>query len=721
MKLLIVESPGKIKKLNSILKNEGIMVKASVGHVSDLPKKQLGVDVEDNFKPFYEISKDKSKVVKELIEATKKVGKENVILAADEDREGEAIAYHLAKLLKLDFKQNNRITFNSITKDAILGALKNPRTVAMDLVRAQEARRVIDRLVGYTISPILWKKLQANQAGLSAGRVQSAALKLVVEQHKAQIAYFNTEQESSYKYSATFIIKGANILAKLVSLDVLGTDAEKNLASIFDNIYKVSDIKEEEVFSKPQPPFITSTLQQDASKRFKIKVADVMKIAQKLYEGGFITYLRTDSPTLSPEAQDKVKKAVIDRFGESYYSENKFKSKGSAQEAHECIRPARFDFSEDELSSLPELERKVFNLISDRAFASQMQPAKFNKLTITISGGDYVFESSTRTLLFDGYKALYNELSEEKEEEGGTISVKPEIGTETHMYSITANENLPAFPKSYNEATLVKQLENLSIGRPSTYAAILSNILGKRYISIGSSKGKAYNLKQFTFSSDGLTQKNNKKNVGMANNILIPSDTGILLSEFLDEHFTQIFNYRFTANIENCFDEIVNGNSSYNSVVGEFYRNLQGSISEVAKSIKDFEKPKNFKELGEIEGKKIIAGNGKFGVYVKLETGEEKPLFANVGGVKDFNDVTLEMAIEAIKKKKEGGSKPSNVIKEFSKDFKIIKGKFGPCILKGKSFFPIQKSKQEKAAELTKEECEGFIKDYKEYKKKNKK
>jgi len=723
MKLLIVESPGKIKKLNSILKNDGFIVKASVGHVSDLPRKELSIDIKNGFKPKYEISKDKSSVVNDLKKAVEKVGAENVILAADEDREGEAIAFHLANLLKLDLKHNNRITFNSITKDAILEALKKPRTVALDLVRAQEARRVIDRMVGYIISPILWNKLNVNQQGLSAGRVQSPALKLVVEQHQKQLDYFKTEQSSAYKYTAVFQTDSEDkISARLVTeLDEQPENFEELFSKQFTSDFSISDVKEEETLSKPQAPFITSTLQQDASKRFKIKVADVMKIAQKLYEGGFITYLRTDSPTLSPEAQEKVKTAIIGQFGEDYYLENKFKSKGDAQEAHECIRPARFDFSEDDLKDLSEIEKKIFQLIKDCALASQMQPAKFNKSTIEISNGDYTYQSVTSSLVFEGYKRQYDEIPDDEEEKDDEVSIKPEIGQKLKAESFTAKENLPAFPKSYNEATLVEQLEKLGIGRPSTYAAILTNILGKQYIVIGDNAGNKYPLKQFVYTSSGLSSTSKDKAIGSAKNVLIPSETGIILSNFLEKHFTEIFDYKFTANIEKEFDEIVSNKTNYLSVVSGFYKNLEDSLDKVTTNVADVERPKNYKELGDFEGGKVVVGNGKHGFYAALDKGEKEREFASLDkSIAELNDITLEMAIEALKKKREGGSKPSNVIKEFSKDFKIINGKYGPCILKGKDFTPIFKDKQEKAAELTKEECLEIIKSYKEYKKKKK-
>jgi DNA topoisomerase I len=714
-RLLIVESPGKLKKIKEYL-GDGWEIKASVGHICDLPKEN-GIDKANGFKLNYEISADKKDVVKSLNDAVKRVGKENVYLATDPDREGEAISYHLCRNLGLDHKTAKRVTFQEITKDVIQKAVDKPRTLDLKLVAAQEARRAIDRLVGFEISPLLWKKIKSDSA-LSAGRVQSVAVKLVVEREK-EIENFGSS--AVFKISGLFLTPGENKLKAQGTVDYSSADQARDyLKSTDGKNFRIVSVVKEPKRTLPQPPFSTSTLQQDANKKLKFSVDQTMKIAQALYEAGHITYMRTDSVNLSQTAIDELSKFIVSTYGADYLEARTFKNKNeSAQEAHEAIRPTHFEHKSIEGS---EDEKALYNLIYLRAVASQMQAKRFDVTTVTVNSeaGTDEFKAKASVITFDGFTKAYSEETEEDpaDEE---IEIKEVLkeGDAMKLISVVARQSYSKPKNRYGEADLVKELEQLGIGRPSTYASIMKNIKDvRKYIVIGNSEGKKLESLTITYENGKVTEQKSFVTIGQARNKFLPSAVARELVPFLQENFERIMDYEFTASCEDAFDKIKDGKDTYLNVVKEFYTHLEKSLSEANVKVQDVQGgERKTVSLGDYEKKPVRVGKGQHGVYVLY-----KDSFYSVSGVDDFAGITLEDAIEVIKTKKETDKvkkeeKAASVLYTFGK-FQILPGKFGPYVTDGKINVTIPKWDQDKLDTYDEEKCKQVIKNYKDFKKK---
>lgn len=578
MNLLIVESPNKIKKLVQLLGN-GWDVKASVGHICELPNEN-GVDKTNGFKLNYQIQPDKKSVVKNLQDAVNKCGKENVYLATDPDREGEAISYHLAKTLSLNIKTVNRVTFQEITQAALDKAVKEPRTIDLQLVSAQEARRAIDRLVGFEISPLLWRKIGGN---LSAGRVQSVAVRLIVERER-EILAFSTS--SVFTIEATFKTTGGSLLVgKSKSKFPIATEAKNYLLLCQQKSYKVSAVMSEEKMGNPAPAFNTSSLQQDANRKFKWGVDKTMKVAQSLFESGHITYMRTDSVNLGNEAMQEVEKYIYSTYGKNYHQARKFKNKESAQEAHEAVRPTHFENSNIVAT---DDEQALYALIYNRTVASQMASKKVDVTTITINSTDTSIEfiATASVTTFDGYTRCYVESENESDAETNadveTVTVISEkITSETNLTidSVSAKQIYSNAKSRYSEADLVKELERLGIGRPATYGAIINNIKNiRKYIEISNVKGLSVEALSITLTGEHCKEKKSVKSIGASKNKFIPTGTGYQVVDYLIAHFSYIMDYEFTANSETLFDNIAEGKNNYLAVVSEFYQRLEKNL-----------------------------------------------------------------------------------------------------------------------------------------------
>lgn len=719
-KLLIVESPGKIKKIKKYL-GDSWDVKASVGHICDLPKKELGIDKANNFKPTYVVSEDKKNVIKDLSFAIKSSGKDNVYLATDEDREGEAISFHICRNLGLDYRTTKRVTFNEITEKAILAAIQKPRTIDIPLVSAQEARRVIDRLVGFEISPILWKKIKSDTP-LSAGRVQSVAVKLVVEREKDIL---NFQSNSTFKVSGQFLTPGSNILKASASFSFkTAEEAKQYLLSTQDKTFSISSVAKEPKKTNPSAPFSTSTLQQDANKKLKFPVVKTMEIAQKLYEAGHITYMRTDSVNLSETAIEMLSEFIKKTYGNDYLEVRKFKNKNeSAQEAHEAIRPTNFDNPEIDAS---EDEKALYALIYMRAVASQMRAKETDITTITIaqSSGE-IFQAKASLVTFDGFTRAYSEIEEEEsndEDEEAEIKEALKSGDKLELSSIVAKESFTKPKARFSEAELVKELEAKGIGRPSTYGSILKNIKDvRKYIQLGKVEGKKLQGLEFFFEKGNLTEKKINTTIGQASGKLIPNDIAFTLIDFLEQEFSRVMDYQFTANCEDNFDKIASGKDKYVSVVREFYSELSSCLSKAESNHDDVEgRQRKTTDLGVFENKQVSVGKGEHGVYIR-----HNDKFYNVADATEPDSVNLDLAIKIITEKREADKKrkeekEANTLHVFGK-FKVIQGQYGPYITNGKDTAPFPKWDLDKMAEYDEAKCKEAVKNYKAFKKKKKK
>jgi DNA topoisomerase-1 len=677
--LVIVESPAKAKTIEKFL-GKDFKVESSFGHIADLPSKELGVDVDNEFLPKYIVDKDKKALVKKLRDLANKA--ETIWLASDEDREGEAISWHLAETLKLDKNKTKRIVFNSITKSAIQKAIENPRSINYNLVNAQQARRVLDRLVGYELSPVLWKKIKP---GLSAGRVQSVAVRLIVERERS-IDEFTPV--ASYRINAEFkTSKGEAFAAKLNKTFKTKAEAEAFLKQNLGAQFSVASLDKKPAKKSPAAPFTTSTLQQEASRKLYFSVSRTMQVAQRLYEAGLITYMRTDSVNLSKEALNEAKQAITDMYGASYSKVRNFKGKAKgAQEAHEAIRPT------DMTLLSPNLERdqsKLYELIRMRTLASQMSDAQLERTNVRIKANQHQeeFTANGEVIKFDGFLKVYLEGKDEEdlsEEQEGMLPAMSLNETLFNKY-ITATERFTRPPYRYTEATLVKKLEELGIGRPSTYAPTISTVQNRGYIEKGSIEGTERKYSQLVLEGDSIKEKNLSETIGSDKGKLVPTDIGIIVNDFLVNHFANILDYNFTAKVEKDFDEIANGDEDWKKVMKDFYKDFHPKVVDVEENA---DRASGERVLGTDpkSGRQVSVRLGRFGPMVQVGTveDEEKPLFASLLPDQSLGTVTFEDAMELFKL-------PRTLGEYQGEEVQANVGRFGPYVKFGKKFVSLEK------------------------------
>lgn len=768
--LLIVESPAKAKTIEKIL-GEEFEVRSCYGHIRDLEKSDMGIDMKNKFLPRYIVPAEKEKVVKELKSMTKKA--KEVWLASDEDREGESISWHLAEVLGLDPKKTKRIVFHEITAPAIKKAVENPRRINMDLVDAQQARRILDRIVGFELSPVLWRKI-GMQKSLSAGRVQSVAVRLIAERER-EINQFIPE--SVFKISAIF--SALDINKKKVKFKAEGPQklstagaAEKFLDSCKSATYTVKDIAVKDGKRTPSAPFTTSTLQQEASRKLGYSVSKTMLIAQKLYESGKITYMRTDSISLSETAIDAIKKEIESSFGDKYYQPRKFKNKNeSAQEAHEAIRPTYMNESKVDDADT----NRLYELIWKRTIASQMSDAQFEKTTakIEISTNKETLTASGEVMKFDGFLKVYlegkddDEIDEDASESDGEAILPPLAkGQVLDFVDMTGIERFSRPASRYTEASLVKKLEELGIGRPSTYAPTITTIMKRNYVEKREKEGIKRNYQILKLNNkDEIKTETASETTGAEKNKLSPTDLGLVVTDFLKQHFEKVMDFGFTAKIEGEFDEIAAGKLTYSKMLEEFYKPFHETIDH---TLETAERAKGERELGidPVSGKKVIARMGRYGPMVQIghQDDEEKPKFAKLKASQSIETISFEEAMELFKLPRTLGefegsevtvnigrfgpyaahdkkfyslnkemdpytvkldelapmiaekrkAKDERTIKVFEKEkIQLLRGPYGPYIKQGLRNFKLTKEQQEKVETLTIEEVKEIIEELK--------
>lgn len=682
--LVIVESPAKAKTIEGYLGKE-FRVASSMGHVRDLPKGGDAIDIENGYEPTYEVSPEKKDVIKQLKKLADDA--ELVYLASDDDREGEAISWHLKEILDLNDKKTRRIVFTEITKKAILNAIKSPRRIDKDLVDAQQARRVLDRLVGYELSPILWKKIKT---GLSAGRVQSVAVRVVVERER-EIAEF--QAKSSFKVNGIFDLGGGKqLVAELSKRFDTEKEANKFLESCKGAKYSISDLQTKPAKRSPAPPFTTSTLQQEASRKLGFSVIQTMTIAQKLYESGKISYMRTDSVNLSDEAQQGALAQIKSAYGKEFGQPRQYKTKSaSAQEAHEAIRPT--DFS-DLSAGADRNAKRLYELIWKRAIASQMADAELEKTTatISISTNDYTLQATGEVVKFEGFLKVYIESDDNDDEEEGDSKVLPplKVGQKLSFGEMIAKQIFSRHPPRYTEASLVKKLEEMGIGRPSTYAPTITTVQKRGYIVKESREGLERGYTILTLKKDAVSKTEATEITGAEKNKLFPTNTAMVVNDFLVEHFPDITDYSFTSEIELEFDEIANGKLKWKKMIDNFYLPFHKKVKKTEKVERS--SVGKSRELGKDPktGKNIYAKLGKFGAYVQVgenpdDNGGEKPKFASLRPGQFIESITLEDALELMKMPREVGEFESLPIV-------VNIGRFGPYVLHNKKFVSIPKT-----------------------------
>ena len=753
--LVIVESPAKAKTIEKYL-GKDFRVVSSFGHIRDLAKKNLGIDIKNNFSPEYEIPKEKAKVVAELRKAAAE--SKNVWIASDEDREGEAIAWHLVSVLKLNLPTTKRIVFHEITKDALEKAILNPRQVDMNLVNSQQARRILDRIVGFEISPVLWKKVQP---ALSAGRVQSVAVRLIVEREREIIAF---KPESSFRINGIFRTDPDSTENNLIRAEAGKRFSDENDAAKFLEVcssseFRVAGISVKPGTRSPAPPFTTSTLQQEAYRKLGFSVSQTMTVAQKLYEAGKITYMRTDSTNLSKLALAKSREVILSEFGEKYSRTRQFKTKSKgAQEAHEAIRPAY-------LNSLTitgsQNEKKLYELIWKRTIASQMADAEVERTTISIAmnNSPVIFSAAGEVIKFDGFLKVYTESTDyENGDEEKYILPSVKKGMLLHYVTISAFQKYTTPPPRYTEASLVKKLEELGIGRPSTYAPTISTIQNRGYVLKEDRPGEKRQLKIITLSKGTISTSSKTEAAGKEKAKLFPQDIGMIVNDFLLENFSEIVDYNFTAEVEEQFDEIAEGRLKWTGMLDKFYSAFHktvtdtlekknrktgirilgvhpetgeqvsvkmgrfGPVAQIGDSAQEgkprfaslnrnqlletitlpealnlFRLPRS---LGIYEGDEMVVGTGKFGPYVRYRN----KFYSLKKGVDDPYSVTVERAAAIIKEKGENDKK--KVMKDFG-EILLLNGRYGPYLSKDKKNYRLPKGTQ--ADKLTKEDCIGII------------
>ncbi|MCC7308808.1 MAG: type I DNA topoisomerase, partial [Acidobacteria bacterium] len=658
-------------------------VNSCFGHIRDLEKAGMGIDIENDFLPRYIVPEEKQRVVNELKALAKR--SDEIWLATDEDREGEAISWHLCEVLGLDPRSTKRIVFHEITKPAIEAAVSNPRTVNMDLVMAQQARRVLDRIVGFELSPVLWRKISTSNKNLSAGRVQSVAVRLIADREREINAF---QQESHFKIEGLFFAD--DITGKEVTFKAGGKkqasaeDAETFLKECIGAAYQVTDIKVKPGKRSPAPPFTTSTLQQEASRKLGYGVARTMQIAQKLYENGHITYMRTDSVSLSETAQSDIKQAVSAMFGERYHQRRKFKNKNeSAQEAHEAIRPTNAA-----AATINEAEwQKLYELIWKRAIASQMAEAELEKTTvkIEISTNKEELTAAGEVLKFDGFLKVYREDKDEDEQEESAEGLLPpmKVGQLMPLSELRATERFTRAQPRYTEASLVKKLEELGIGRPSTYAPTISTILKREYVEKRDKEGTPRPFRILVLKNDLISRKEDSENTGAEKAKLFPTDLGLVVTDFLKEHFDAIMDYGFTARIEEEFDEVADGKLEWNIMLDEFYGPFK---KDVDNTIERAERVKAERILGTDPetGKPVVARMARYGPIIQIGSAdqEEKPRFAKIQAGQSIETITFEEALALFKLQSTMGTYEG-------KELSAGVGRFGPYVKWGDEFVSI--------------------------------
>lgn len=680
--LVIVESPAKAKTIEGFLGKE-YTVKSSYGHVRDLNKNTLSVDIENDFEPEYEISDDKRALVAELKKLSKAA--DTVWLASDEDREGESISWHLYEALDLKKKDTKRIVFHEITKTAILNAIENPRDIDMGLVAAQQARRVLDRLVGYELSPLLWKKVKPS---LSAGRVQSVAVRLIVE-HEEEIKNF--VQTSAYRITAQFTFEKEgqeyNLLAELPHRFDTEEETRKFIESCINAAYKVESIEKKPATRQPAPPFTTSTLQQEAARKLGFSVANTMRVAQQLYESGKITYMRTDSVNLSSLALGMAKKEIAANYGAEYVKTRQYhtKTKG-AQEAHEAIRPTYLD--QHTIKGTAD-ERKLYELIWKRTIASQMADAQMERtnVNIGISTNDKQFVATGEVILFDGFLKVYMESYDDDRAEDTSAILPPiEKGTMLDMEKMEAQQRYTRHPLRYTEASLVKKMEELGIGRPSTYAPTISTIQKREYVTKGDVKGEPQSFKIITLKNGKITEKMGKENYGAEKGKLLPTDIGVLVNKFLTQYFESIIDYNFTANVEKEFDKIAEGKRKWNAMIKDFYKGFHKQIVCTTETSGKFSGEKML-GIDPASGKKVYVKVGRFGPVAQIgdTESEEKPRFAGLKKDMSIESVTLEEVLKLF-------DFPRILGEYEGKEITVAVGRFGPYVKHDNKFYSLAKT-----------------------------
>ncbi len=677
--LVIVESPAKAKTIESYL-GKDFIVKSSFGHVRDLTKKGLAIEIENHFNPLYEVSADKKQIVAELKKLAKAA--EVVWLATDEDREGEAISWHLFETLDLAKKDTHRITFNEITKTAVLKAIENPRKINKELVDAQQARRVLDRIVGFELSPVLWKKVRPS---LSAGRVQSVAVRLIVDRER-EIQAFNVNP--FFRVNGTFGANNGALKAELNRHLNGEKEAQEFLELCKNTSFVIDDVQQKPSTKSPAAPFTTSTLQQEASLKLGFSVTKTMSVAQRLYESGHITYMRTDSVNLSETAVNGAKAAIEEFYGNDYSKPTKYTTKSSgAQEAHEAIRPT--DFGKASIDSERD-EKRLYELIWKRSIASQMAHAKLERTTVKIGGlptSDF-FTAKGEVIVFDGFLKVYMEssLDEETDEETEGLLPKVTVNEPVDLSICTAVERFTRPPSRYVEASLVKKLEELGIGRPSTYAPTISTIQKRTYVEKQEREGEIRNYCLLTLTKGEISKEEKSETTGKDRNKLFPTDIGIVVTDYLKEHFEQIMDYQFTAKVEAEFDEIAQGRLEWTNMMENFYKPFH---TVVENTLEHSERATGERELGvhPETGRKIIVRIGKFGPMVQVgdeKVDGEKALFASLQPNQSIGNISLEDALKLFQL-------PRVVGQYEGQDMKVNNGRFGPYVQVGKIFASIPK------------------------------
>ena len=680
--LVIVESPAKAKTIEKFL-GKDYVVKSSFGHIRDLSKKGLGIDIDAHFAPDYEILPDKRKVVDELSKLSKSV--DTVWLASDEDREGEAIAWHLAEVLDLPVDKTKRIVFHEITKPAILHAIETPRTIDMNLVNAQQARRVLDRIVGFELSPVLWKKVKPS---LSAGRVQSVAVRLIVEREREIIAFQSTPY---YRVVAQFYRTDDQtkppFKAELGTRFETKEQAEEFLRKSIGAAYTVTKVEEKPAKRYPAAPFTTSTLQQEAGRKLGMSVAQTMSVAQHLYEQGLITYMRTDSVNLSQQAIAQCKTEITSLFGEKYSAAHNYKTKTKgAQEAHEAIRPSYIDRMHIEGTPA---EKRLYELIWKRTVASQMVPAEIDRTTIAIGvdGTQWQYGATGEVIRFDGFLRLYSESTDDETSESSEAALPKLVeGEKVTATQVTATERFTAPPARYNEASLVKKLEELGIGRPSTYAPTITTIINRGYVVKQNREEQRRAYTQLTLGAQGrITEKNLTESFGKEKNRLSPTDIGMVVNDYLESQFSQIMDYNFTANVEKEFDRIAGGKITWSQMIEDFYGPFHKMVDKAIGTQNDKSAQVRILGTDPATGHTVKARIGRYGPMVEIEGAEgEKSRFASLKKGQLIASITLDEALELF-------ALPRNLGKYEGEDLIVGIGRYGAYVRYGKSFVSLAK------------------------------
>jgi DNA topoisomerase-1 len=696
--LVIVESPAKAKTIEKFLGSD-YQVESSFGHIADLPSKEIGVDVTNGFLPKYEVSADKKALVTKLKGLAKNA--EMVWLASDEDREGEAISWHLSEELKLDKNKTKRIVFHEITKNAILKAIDNPREIDYNLVNAQQARRVLDRLVGYELSPVLWRKIKG---GLSAGRVQSVSVRLIVERER-EIQNFNATP--SYSVVAEFTNEaGRSFKAKLPKNFQTKKEAEDFLNKNIGSTYKVGDLETKPTKKSPTGPFTTSTLQQEAARKLYLPVGITMQLAQRLYEAGLITYMRTDSVNLSKEAMDAAQAEIIKSYGKEYSNPRTFtnKSKG-AQEAHEAIRPT--DMSRHTVN-IDRDQARLYDLIWKRTLASQMSDAQLERTNVKIEANNHseVFTASGEVIKFEGFLKVYLEGNDEDDEEQEGMLPAMRVDEKLTNNYITATERYSRPAARYTEAALVKKLEELGIGRPSTYAPTISTIINRNYVEKGNLDGQERKYTQLTLQSNSVSEKILKENTGSDKGKLVPTDIGFIVTDFLVKNFEAILDYNFTAKVEQDFDEIAEGNINWTKMMQEFYDKFHPNVKDVEANA-DRESGERILGKHPESGKTVLVRLGKFGAMAQIgDSDDEDKKFASLRAEQNIGTITLKEALDLFLLPKALGTYKGEEVE-------VSLGRFGPFVRFGKAFISLPKGEEpldvtlERAQELIDEKAQA--------------